>query len=632
MWLIACVEKCHHNVSEIGAFDGKRHNEIIDKFAYLDDEAIKCAARRVQRTHAEWLREVRDAYPEQDVRLGREIEKSKRQMPLRKALSLTNDVLLTICPCWMASPLNVSQYIEGAQPYFDYIIFDEASQMTIEDAVCSIARGKQIIVAGDEHQLPPTPFFNVGGDDDDDYDEVEDTTEGLESILSAVKTILPPKPLLMHYRSHDERLIAFSNDFIYKRFNQSLITFPSTSIEPPLSFTKVDDELHGVYDTSGSPAQVKEVVETVFRHWEQSPNSSLGVITCGIYHRDRIMMAIDNEISQRKEFEHMIDPQLPEKFFVKSIENVQGDERDAIIFSVGYGRGPDGRISYKWGPIDKQGGERRLNVAVTRARQHMTVISSFSHTDLDPAKTAQAGKEFLRGYLEFVADPNRGILSSNRLYEDVTKMNDFECDVSVHLTNAGMQILPQWGVSSYRLDFAVQHPDEPGRFILAIECDGASYHSAKMARERDKLRQRILEKLGWRFCRIWSTDWFNDRESEVKRVLGAYENALAHSIAPNVSKVILHPTKITPARYQKPKIRSNVDFWHRYQSEITLLIDWIKSDGVPWTSQEILNELRKELGIARLGNRIKERLEIYIKEAGRDALPPETCPSNPFHI
>ena len=240
----------------------------------------------------------------------------------------------------------------------------------------------------------------------------------------------------------------------------------------------------------------------------------------GIKHARRVEAEVDYALISRPELGAFFAEDKGERFFVKNLERVQGDERDAIILTIGYGKDRSGRLLYRFGPLNFKGGERRLNVAITRARRRMTIVSSFDHRDMDFDRTKARGVELLRLYLEYAESRGKRFGDGGRL---AFPENSFEADVKNALQSKGIELIPQYGVSRYRIDFVAKHPKRPGRLVLAVECDGASYHSAYTARDRDRLRQQHLEALGWRFHRIWSTDWFMRRDQEIDRTVAAYE-------------------------------------------------------------------------------------------------------------
>ncbi len=614
-WFASCLDQARAQDSALTVFHRETHEQLIEEFRALDQERVKISSNRVRRAHAERAIAAMNAYPEQEALVRREAAKKARHLPLRKLLADAPDVLTSISPCWMASPLSVSQLLDADRRYFDVVIFDEASQVLPEDAVPALLRAQRAVVAGDKYQLPPTTFF-AGGLDEEEEAESPSPVEGLESLLDLMSSFLETWELLWHYRSRDEALIAFSNRHIY---NDRLITFPSPGGSASISHVLVSCIPGQDGQEESASREVERVVELVIQHATERPNETLGVITMGIKHAQRIEAALDVALRERPELAAFFDEGRPERFFVKNLERVQGDERDAILLSVGYGKDRSGRLVYRFGPLLTKGGERRLNVAVTRARQRMTLVSSFDHHDMDPNRSSSRGVELLRLYIQYAASEGK-ILGETE--QSGVPLNPFEKDIYDALTGKGLLLLPQWGVSSYRIDMVAQHPHQPGRFVLAIECDGASYHSLPTARDRDRLRQQQLEALGWRFHRIWSTDWFMRREKEIQRAVDAYEAAVKYanqldaqnnkptkpvpqtaqpftfqSLTPEINS----PTALRGTRPNVPK-RSTIDDYT--QAELMSLIRWILSDGCLRTDEEILKVMLPELGFKRRGARI----------------------------
>ncbi|MFZ5825144.1 MAG: AAA domain-containing protein, partial [Bacillota bacterium] len=475
-YLASCLDKARLDEPELARFNGRTHDKYAEEFRLLDRTRVKLAADRVRRRHAEHAIAAMNAHPDQDALVRREAEKKTRHLPLRKLLAAAPDVLTALFPCFMASPLSVSQLMGADRRYFDVVLFDEASQVLPEDAVPSLMRGSQIVVAGDEHQLPPTTFFADGADEEEDGDE-ELTAAGFESLLKLTGAFLPKKMLQWHYRSRDEALIAFSNHHIY---GDRLVTFPGSGGAPPVSHVLVE-QAGADGEEESSAAEVRKVVELVLDHATQHPDLSLGVIAMGIKHANRVQAALDQALRERPDLEPFFDPNRDDRFFVKNLERVQGDERDVIMLTVGYGKDRQGRLPYRFGPILYEGGERRLNVAVTRARRRMILISSFSHLDMDPSRSKSKGVELLRNYLQFAASQGRAVGEGAAAGREP---GEFEADVLAALTERGLKLLPRWGASSYRIDLVAQHPTDPERFVLAIECDGDGYRSVPTARDR----------------------------------------------------------------------------------------------------------------------------------------------------
>jgi very-short-patch-repair endonuclease len=602
-WLRSCLDALQVEEPELASFKGNTHQRIVDEFKQLDIERLQLAVSRVRRAHAENVIRVRNAHPEQDALVKREAAKKRRHLPLRKVFHDASDVMTALHPCWMASPLSVSQLLPGDRQYFDIVIFDEASQVLPEDAVTSLCRGHRAVVAGDRRQLPPTTFFAAGTEEEGDE---ESATGGFESLLDVMSSFLdPPWGLDWHYRSRDESLIAFSNHHVY---GNRLVTFPGGGGEPVISHVLLP-HVPGPSGEETSSAEVERVVQLVLEHAENRPHETLGVIAMGLPHALRVEAAVDRAMQERPELAEFFDTQKPERFFVKNLERVQGDEREAIILTVGYGKDASGRLPYRFGPLLYEGGERRLNVAVTRARSRMAVVSSFSHFDMDPGRSSSKGVALLRSYLEYAANGGRRQTS---IEATGVPLNDFEQAVSDALTARGYKLLPQWGASRYRIDLVAQHPERPGRFVLAVECDGATYHSSYTARDRDRLRQQHLEALGWRFHRIWSTDWFLNRESEIERFEKAFFAAVAAADAWDAGHQERHTTSLpheapgvatASSVRSKPNVpkRGSIDEYS--EREIDRVVGWILSKSLK-TDEEIIAEAVRELGFQRRGARI----------------------------
>lgn len=611
-WLSSCMDAARAADPVLAAFNGRLHDQNVEDFQGLDEARLDLATLRVRRFHAERAVATMNEYRAQEGVVRREANKKTRHLPVRHLLAQAPEVMLSLCPCWMASPLSVSHLLDGKRQYFDIVIFDEASQVPPEDAIPSILRGQKTIVAGDRHQLPPTTFFDSDADDDSEQ-ESEDPTVGFESVLDIMTAFLQPWSLDWHYRSRDERLIAFSNRWIY---GNRLITFPGVGSTDAISYVPVSPGVTN--DPDSSSAEVQEVVRLVLAHAQSRPDESLGVITMGLKHALRIEKEIWRVRQTRPDLDEFFDETKEERFFVKNLERVQGDERDAIILSIGYAKDVTGRLLNRFGPLNFVGGERRLNVAITRARERMAVVSSFGHADMDPSRFGAQGVKLLKDYLEYAASRGHELRNSG---PTGMPLNGFEADVFDTLSEHGLRLIPQWGASRYRIDMVVQHPAEPGRFVLAIECDGASYHSAYTARDRDRLRQQQLEAQGWKFHRIWSTDWFLRKDDEVKRALAAYEGALSPRAAGDHLQVPPRET-VTPVlavgrRSARPQITVRPSITDYRLNELVSLVRWISSDGVPLTDDQILAEMIDTLGFKRRGARIESAIRAAIEAQRR---------------
>lgn len=452
--------------------------------------------------------------------LLREGEKKRKQKSVRQLLSEIGDLALTIKPCFLMSPLSVSTFL-SADMQFDVVIFDEASQIFPQDAIGAIYRGKQLIVVGDSKQMPPSNFFNTSADMDDDSED-ESITD-FESILDLCSTSFPQRRLKWHYRSRYEQLISFSNKNFY---DNDLITFPSAKGDARgvgVDYYYVD----GTFDRQ-SKTNLKEaerVVELVFENIEQYPNRSLGVVAFSVAQQTLIEKLIAKRRQNDTSKEPFFKSDRAEPFFVKNLETVQGDERDTIIFSIAYAKDSQGRLLLNFGPVNRAGGERRLNVAVTRAKYNVQLVTSMHYSDIDLARTQSVGARLLREYLDYAENGMIALERSVNVSAFDQFDSEFEMEVCEFLRNNGYEVDTQVGCSSFKIDLALKHP-HTSNYLLAIECDGAAYHSSKTARDRDRLRQSILENMGWKFYRIWSTDWFRNKRVEKERLLAAVKDAV----------------------------------------------------------------------------------------------------------
>lgn len=621
-WLSSCLDRARAEDPALAGFHGRTHDRFVEDFCRLDRDRLELTIRRVRRTHAERAVSVMNTHPDQAAVVRREAAKKTRHLPFRRLVAEAPDVLTALRPCWIASPLSVSQLLPADRCYFDIVLFDEASQVLPEDAVPALLRSARAVVAGDQHQLPPTPFF-VAGEDEQLQEEGPLPSEGFESILDLLSAFLDPWHLNWHYRSRDEALIAFSNRHIYR---DRLVTFPGCGRGLVLSHVLVPQLLGADGEEESASQEVARVVELVLEHATQRPDESLGVIAMGLPHARRVEAALDRALRSRPELAAYFDEARHERFFVKNIERVQGDEREAIILTIGYGKDRSGRLPHRFGPLLYEGGERRLNVAITRARSRMTLVSSFNHHEIDPKRSPSRGVELLRMYVGYAS-------SGGRVLGDVgpttVPLNPFEQDVYDTLTVQGLPLLPQWGASQYRIDLVAQHPRRPGRFVLAIECDGAYYHSTPTARDRDRLRQQHLEALGWRFHRIWSTDWFMRKDEEVTRALRTFEAAVVQADRVDSREGGSSPVSPTdpepppregsggdpfqaPRKGSRPGVNPGRAITEYTLRELTALIRWIQSDGRLLTDEELIQEAAKELGFTRRGARIEASIRRAI--------------------
>ncbi len=515
-------------------FNGEDHAALVAQFRELDYRSISRSAHRIRRELAVRQGQVSSVHGGEPAILRHEAQKRKRHMPLRRLFSRIPNLIPTLKPCLMMSPLSVVQFLPADHYNFDIVIFDEASQVRPYDAIGAIMRGKQLVVAGDSKQLPPTSFFDRNTDEEE-FDEELDML-ALESILDGLSAKdMPSVPLLWHYRSRHEDLIAYSNHHFY---NRRLITFPSPARTPALGvrleyvpnalYERVEDKVLRT-PMRVNRVEARRVAQLVLHHAQTRPEESLGVVTLGTNQRDvvddEIRAAVKQATFLDRSLEEFFQEDRSDRFFVKALEQVQGDERDVIMISIGYGKDAKGNLSHNFGPINRDGGERRLNVLVTRARNQVIVISSIRAGDIDLTKTQKLGPRLLKNYLDY-AERGPIALEAEAIGGDGEYESPFEVEVGEALKRAGFDVHRQVGTSRFRIDLAIVDPRQPGRYILGIECDGKTYHGTKTARDRDRLRQEILEGLGWTIHRIWSTDWMRQRDRELQRVVSRVNELL----------------------------------------------------------------------------------------------------------
>jgi len=421
--------------------------------------------------------------------------------------------LLELKPCWMMSPLAIAQYLPRSEQKFDLCIIDEASQMPPEDAIGALARSHQAVVVGDTNQLPPTSFFRKMIDDED----TEDETVLDESILEMANSAFRPKRRLRwHYRSRHSGLIKFSNHMIY---NGDLVVFPSAT-ESRLDMGVRLVPVRGRYHSGTNGEEARAMIDAALRFMRESPDRSLGLVTLNQKQRDLLLEEMDYSLSRDSPAAKYVDDWAKrndglESFFIKNLENVQGDERDVIFIGTVYGpEEPSGPVMQRFGPINGVGGQRRLNVLFSRAKQQIVTFSSMTAADIRAEENGNPGAYMLKRWLEYSATGSLHGGTPSPKEPD----SDFEAFVIEQLRSMGCEPVPQVGVAGYFVDIGVKHPDWPHGFLMGVECDGESYHSSKSARDRDRLRQEVLENLGWHLYRIWSTDWFNDSPRETRKL------------------------------------------------------------------------------------------------------------------
>ncbi|MDN3987024.1 DUF4011 domain-containing protein [Zwartia vadi] len=525
------TREAFRNIPQLGRFTGLKHNQIRDEFKRLDKEIVALRGKAIS---YECTRKASPPPGRNGARVDDRTEmvllnylmpQQRPRMPVRKILTRAGGSIQALKPCFMMGPQAVAQYLTPGVIKFDLVIMDEASQLKPEEAIGSIARGGQLVVVGDPKQLPPTSFFSRMSQDGESNEDQFTTTDA-ESILDVCSShFRPTRSLRWHYRSQHHSLIAFSNQSFYRG---NLIIFPSPYGQGGKLGVRAVYLADAIYENQTNLREAKRVVDAVVEHIANRPNESLGIVTLNIKQRDLIAELLEERLRSVRGAdtyrENWINEGAP--LFIKNLENVQGDERDAIIISTTFGKPPgSSAVRQNFGPISRQGGWRRLNVLFTRAKRSIALYTSMRPEDIVMDGTTPDGTKALRNYLEFARTGSLATVEETGREAD----SDFEISVMDVLKQRGYEVTPQLGVAGYRIDIAVKHPDSHGSYLAAIECDGATYHSALSVRDRDRIRQEILESLGWRgrIWRIWSTDWFRTPRQETEKLIRFLEDQRA---------------------------------------------------------------------------------------------------------
>lgn len=554
-----------------------------------------------------------------------ESEKQKRHMPVRTLIGKTREIVQAVKPCFMMSPLSVSQFLPP-DCNFDVVIFDEASQVKPADAISSIYRGRQLVVAGDQKQLPPTSFFDRMDDGGgDDYEE--DEPDQFESVLDKCKGsgVFTSLPLRWHYRSQHEHLIAYSN---YGFYDGKLVTFPGAVSEAPDLGVEVF-RCDGVYRRGGqrdNPVEARLVAERVLYHAQVHPALSIGVVAFSEAQASTIDAEIERMAVDYPELVALKAEDRLNGLFVKNLETVQGDERDIIIFSMGYGRDEAGKFTMNFGPLTKKGGERRLNVAITRARRKVEFVTSVRAAEF-ASELPSDGARHLRRYLEYAEQrDNRMAVLAVPVEESLGDFESpFEVEVARTIRGWGYEVVPQVGCSGYRIDLGVRAGNSGSRFVLGVECDGAMYHSSRAARDRDRLREEVLRRLGWQLHRIWGPSWYRSRGEQERRLREAIEAAETPSTkgptipkpatsneAPRTTTIRWDPDAtpawarpyrvIDPGGHPSGHEITDARAFAAVKRTITLVVE---GEG-PIQRDRLMRQVVRAFGVERAGNRIQD--------------------------
>jgi very-short-patch-repair endonuclease len=617
-WFEGLLEQAFRERPPLAKFDRVNHEYVAEKFRELDRLVIE--HNRARLAHAHWRGVPTHEAGGQLGVLKREIQKKRRHLPIRQLVRRAGDAVQAIKPVFMMSPLSIANFLEPGALDFDLVVFDEASQVRPVEALGAIARGKQVVVVGDGKQLPPTSFFDrlMAAEDAD----VESVTADLESVLGLFSAQGAPERMLRwHYRSRHESLITVSNHEFYE---DRLVVFPSPDKgreDVGLVYHHLPDTVYDRGGTRSNVGEAKKVAEAVMEHARNRPHRTLGVAAFSVAQ----MQAVEDQLEIMRRSDpscegfFMAHPHEP--FFVKNLENVQGDERDVVFISVGYGRIAGGYVPMSFGPLNLDGGERRLNVLITRARRICEVFTNLTADDIDLGRSNARGVRALKTFLQYAKDGQLDVPIATGREPD----SPFEESVLAALQRAGYQVETQVGSAGFFIDLAVVDPERPGRYLLGIECDGATYHSARSARDRDRLRQEVLEALGWRIHRIWSTDWFRNPDGELKRLVGSIEEAKLYGGPPqeNGHGATSRPTDIarreeiasaevpTIPKYEKWDVRLNYSGgFHEVAPDSLgdIMADIVEVES-PIHVQELSRRVTEAASISRTGSRIRAVIE-----------------------
>ena len=631
----------------LSEFIGELHEKKIARFCELDRLVLRENAYRL-------LYKLEQQKPlviggasrgsEAGILLG-EVGRKRGHMPIRRLLAQCGRLVQSIKPCFMMSPLSIAQFLEPLSMKFDVVLFDEASQVRPEDALGSLLRGTQVVVMGDSRQLPPTAFFDsvVAGIEDDEQQTTEAIVSEVESILHQCKRSFPSRTLKWHYRSRHQSLIAVSNREFYEN---KLLIFPSAvdkSEELGLGFVLMKDTVYDRGRSSVNRKEAREVAKAAVDHYRRYPTKSLGIGAFNIRQQQAILEEIELQLIENREMEEFFRSDRDEHFFVKNLETIQGDERDVIFISVGFGFDENRKLSLNFGPLNQTGGERRLNVLITRAREKCQVFANFRSSDLHTDSDSPYGIRALKSFLSYAEDRT----FPEKETKDEDSDSPFEDSVYDFLRDHGYEVKKQVGSASFRIDLAIVDPNSMGSYLAGIECDGQKYHSSPVARDRDRLRQQILEGLGWRIVRIWSTDWYRNKADCQKRLLKALKeisklqirvekiqtpqnygdrNAVEPEIkdkthsSGNSEKNQVHLKDLVP-KYQLctelQNIRPSGELHRQSLNKLGILVQEIVDVESPVHKTEVIKRIRSLWGLSRTGERIQNALEAGIRHEVR---------------
>lgn len=609
-------------------FKGKIFTEVIERYKQLTTQFEELAKKELFAKLAANLPSfTREAAQNSEVGiLQRNIRNNARGTSIRKLFDQIPTLLSRMCPCMLMSPISVAQYIDTDADKFDLVIFDEASQMPTYEAVGAIARGKNIVIVGDPKQMPPTSFFMTNAVDEDNI-ELED----LESILDDCLALsMPSKHLLWHYRSKHESLIAFSNTEYY---DNKLLTFPSSdNIESKVRLVAIE----GFYDKGKSrqnKTEAQAVVNEVVKRLQddRSRKKSIGVVTFSAVQQALIEDLLSDIFAQNPELE-VLALECEEPLFIKNLENVQGDERDVILFSVGYGPDSAGQVSMNFGPLNRQGGERRLNVAVSRARYEMVIYSTLRSDQIDLNRTSAVGVAGLKRFLEY-AERGERIVRSRQSFD--SPKASIHSVIAGKLETLGYAVHTDIGCSGYKIDIGIVDTDNPSRYKLGIICDGENYKRTKTVRDREIVQNNVLRLLGWNIYRIWTLDWWENPDEVIATICDEVNKERAEPASPAKVENPIKPPNYSSSSEQKqvlekgkhsnaqpyaiaslyPVRYSSEDFFNSGHKQLLLeQIKTIAETEAPISRSLLCKKVLSLWGISRLGQRLNNYFDTLLEE------------------
>jgi len=622
---------------ELGSLRGDERTSLVERFRDLEGRLFVATAGEVAARHAEGI--PSGAQGEMGFIRG-QIARRRGHASIRRLMENAGRAVQRIKPVFLMSPISVAQFLPPGSVAFDLVLMDEASQMRPEDAIGAIARGGSVVVVGDSKQLPPTSFFDRTLGDAADPTDDEDAADGaatvaagaMESILTLCQARgLPARTLQWHYRSRHPSLIEVSNQAFY----ESRLKFPPSperAGRDGLVFRRVA----GIYDrgrTRANAIEARAVAEAVIAHARERPDLSLGVATLSVAQRDAILAELELLRADHPDTESFFDRGRADPFFVKNLENVQGDERDVIFVSICYARDAAGYMAQGFGPVSANGGERRLNVLFTRARRRCEIFASIGHGDIElRGAGVPVGRRVLHAYLKFAETGQTDVPAPTGRDAD----SDFEIAVGNRIRAAGYEVDFQVGSAGFRIDIGVRDPASANAYLLGVECDGATYHSALWARERDRLRHQVLESKGWRLHRIWSTDWFNRPDDELAKVLAAIEAAKAAHAADLETEREVRQARETAIRIEResapaaeaasvPYVEADVARIAAYDEAhlvpvgaMARYVTEVVSVEQPVHADEVVRRVARAWGAQRAGSRIRASVDRALAAAKAD--------------